>query len=125
MEWMERLLADPALPQAFLTWLIFINSLAVFFFFSHFAARAVLAVWLANLSLIGLAFAGGVPALSHVLLWTPLLLWLIWRNPEFALRSPLGLWLVAVFASNLVGLAAGYAVLFGGHREGPAMLAGF
>jgi len=123
MEWMERLLADPTLPRAFLIWLIFVNSLAVFFVFRHFAARAVLAVWLANLVLVGLILGEDEAGLSHVLLWTPLLVWLVWRNPDFAVRSPLGVWLMTAFASNLVGLASGFATLLSG---GPpaAMLAG-
>lgn len=124
MEWVERLIADPALPRALLGWLILVNSLAVFFFFRHFAARAVLAVWLANLALVAAALGSGMVALSLVLCWTPLLAWLVWRNPQFRLASPLGLWLVAVFASNLVGLTAAYAVLLAGHGNGVAMLAG-
>lgn len=124
MEWMERLVADPALPRAFLGWLIFVNSLAVFFFFRHFAARAVLAVWLANLALVAAALGSGMVALSHALFWTPLLAWLVWRNPQFRPTSPLGLWLVAVFASNLVGLTAAWAVLLAGHGNGVATLAG-
>lgn len=124
MEWMERLIADPALPRALLGWLILVNSLAVFFFFRHFAARAVLAVWLANLALVAAALGSGMVALSLALCWTPLLAWLVWRNPQFRLASPLGLWLVAVFASNLVGLTAAYAVLLAGHGNGVAMLAG-
>ena len=124
MEWVERLIADPALPRALLGWLILVNSLAVFFFFRHFAARAVLAVWLANLALVAAALGSGMVTLSLVLCWTPLLAWLVWRNPQFRLASPLGLWLVAVFASNLVGLTAAYAVLLAGHGKGVAMLAG-
>tara|TARA_R110000824_G_scaffold397334_2_gene600032 strand:- start:21074 stop:21451 length:378 start_codon:yes stop_codon:yes gene_type:complete len=124
MEWMERLLADPALLRNFLTWLIFVNSLAVFFFFHHFAARALLTAWLANLLLVDTVFSAGAAPLSHVLLWTPLLAWLVWRNPDFAPRSPLGIWLIAVFASNLVGVAIGYAALIGSGGPATAMLAG-
>lgn len=123
MEWMERLLADPALPRAFLIWLIFVNSLAVFFVFRHFAARAVLTVWLANLALVGLIVDEMAAALSHALLWTALLVWLVWRNPDFAARSPLGVWLMTAFASNLVSLATGLATLLSGGAPA-AMLAG-
>lgn len=124
MEWIERLLADPALPRAFLTWLIFVNSLAVFFFFQHFAARALLTVWLANLLLVDLVFGSGSSIWSHMLLWTPLLAWLVWRNPDFTLRSPLGIWLVAVFASDLVGIATGCAALIVSNSPATSMLAG-
>lgn len=123
MEWMERLLADPTLPHTFLTWLIFVNSLAVFFVFRHFAARAMLGVWLINLVLVDLILGEAAAALSHVLLWTPLLVWLAWRNPDFAVRSPLGIWLMTAFASNLVGLATGLVTLLSGGAPA-AMLAG-
>lgn len=124
MEWMEHLLTDPALPHAFLGWLILVNSLAVFFFFLHFAARAILAAWLANLLLLDMVRANGVTSLSHMLLWTPLLAWLVWRNPAFDLRSPLGLWLVVVFASDLVAISVGYVSFFQEKTSGTPILAG-
>ena len=79
-------------------------------------ARAVLAVWLANVGLTLALFEvfgfTRVLGLAYLALWTPLLFWLVRRNAADGLREPRDVWLVTMFASNLAALFAGYLLFF-------------
>jgi hypothetical protein len=103
MEGMASAVQEAASPGLWALWLIALNSVSVFFALRHREAGFVLAAWLASLALLA-AVHGLEPALVHLAVWPPLLVWLVWRNPVDNVRAPYGAWLVALFASNLVAL---------------------
>lgn len=106
MEIVEAVSAAPDALRGFVYWLILINTASVFFVFHRAEARPVLAVWAALVLLgMGLAERGMAPcfiAAASAAFWTPLLVWLVWRNPVEDVREPWGTYLVLLFASNLI-----------------------
>ncbi|MBO6635620.1 hypothetical protein [Parvibaculum sp.] len=116
MTLIEHISQAPDALRGPIYWLIFINTASVFFVFGRMEARAVLAVWLANvgLTLALFEFFGFTQALglAYLALWTPLLFWLIHRNAAEGLREPRDIWLATMFASNLAALFVGYLILF-------------
>ncbi len=98
-----------------LNWLIINNTASVFFVFGRLEGRTVLAVWLANVALTLALFEfygfSRILGLGYLALWTPLLAWLVRRNAADGLREPRDIWLVTMFASNLVALFYGYLTL--------------
>lgn len=97
-------------------WLAFINSAAILFVFTRKEAGWILAVWLASIPLLALLYAqfgfSRLLGLVHLSLWTPLLIWLVWRNPVDDMREPWGFYLVLLFTSNLVALGLHAASLY-------------
>ncbi len=54
------------------------------------------------IALAGREVPSGLIAAGAAAFWTPLLFWLVRRNPVDGIREPWGLYLVILFASNLV-----------------------
>ena len=106
----EGLLAQPLWLQIWVLWLVVVNS-ASLAFLGHKAGRIVLGAWLVNIVLMtGLAELNGynrLLGLSHVLAWTPLLVYL-WRRHllqgELAGASLFDRWARVLFATNLASL---------------------
>ena len=104
----EAISGAPDALRGFLYWLIFINTASVFFVSHRVEARWALAVWVA-LVLLSMGFAERetaphLVAAATAALWTPLLVWLVWRNPIEDVREPWGTYLGLLFASNLVAV---------------------
>lgn len=112
----EAISGAPDALRGAVYWLIFINTASVFFVFHRVEARSVLAVWVALALLsMGLAereIAPRLVAAATAALWTPLLVWLIWRNPVEDVREPWGTYLVLLFTSNLVATCLSAANLW-------------
>lgn len=106
----------PDALRGWIYWLAFINSAALLFVFTRTEARWIFAAWLAGLPLLALVFElsgfTALLALVHLSIWTPLLCWLVWRNPVDGMREPWSFYLVLLFTSNLVALALGAASLY-------------
>lgn len=101
------ILAEPTHLLLWISWLIAVNSAAVFFL-SRIEARWVLGAWVLNaLLMTALAELNGynrLLGLSHVLLWTPLLVCLWRRRERYAGGTPAERWIRIVFVTNLVSL---------------------
>lgn len=92
---MARLMAEPWWLQAWVGWMMLVNT-ASLFFLRHREARWVLAVWVGNvITMMALYEAVGyvrLLGLSHVLWWTPLLVYLVAVRERFAGNGVFGLW---------------------------------
>ena len=91
---------------------MFAVNLAGALFWHRIPARWVLAAMAANmlsmLVLLRLYGAGHHISLPHVVSWTPLLAYLSFARREWAGRSPFGIWMACLFATNAVSLVLDY-----------------
>ncbi|HAC59146.1 MAG: hypothetical protein CMI62_04445 [Parvibaculum sp.] len=103
---LETISGVPDAARGLVYWLVLFNSLSICFIFHRTEARAILGIWLAvmalTIALAGLEVPSGLIAAGAAAFWTPLLFWLVRRNPVDGIREPWGLYLVILFASNLV-----------------------
>ncbi len=111
---LEGLFAGPAWLQIWVAWLIVANSAAVLFLREK-PARWVLAAWLANLvvmtALAELSGFNRLLGLSHVLVWTPLLIYLYRlgrRGDGFSGASRYERWIRTLFVTDLLSLVVDY-----------------
>lgn len=106
----ESILDQPLVIQLWIGWLILINT-ASLGFLRHLEGRATLIAWVGNLVTMTALFSvfGYVRllGLSHVLWWSPLLVYL-WRRRPWPRRGAIAVWLAALFLSDLVSLAIDY-----------------
>lgn len=102
------ILAEPSHLLLWVLWLIVVNSAALFFL-GRVEARAVLAAWVANAAfMIALAELNGYNrflGLSHVVIWTPLLVYLWRRRRRFSSAATDDRWLRILFVTNALSLA--------------------
>ncbi len=107
----EGIFSQAAWLQIWVVWLMLVNSASVFFVRRR-EARWVLGAWLVNALLMTvLAEVNGfnrLLGLSHVLVWTPLLVYLALRWSGFSGASLYDKWLRVLFASNLLSLIVDY-----------------
>ena len=105
------ILAEPGYLLVWVLWLMVVNSAAVFFL-QRVEARVILGVWLVNAVLMTvLAELNGYNrflGLSHVVTWTPLLIYLWGRRRETAGEALVERWIRVLFVTNLVSLVVDY-----------------
>lgn len=108
---MSLIAQEPLWLKSWVFWMIFINSIAVFFAFTRNEAHWVLTAWLANLVTMPMLFdsVGYVRllGLSHIIFWTPLVIYLWLRRREFS-NTWTGHYLWVVMATNGASLVIDY-----------------
>jgi hypothetical protein len=76
------------------------------------AARWVLAAWIGNVVFMSILYElngyNRLLGLSHVIFWTPLVLWLFRRRAALREPRPFGVWVVLLVATNSVSLVIDY-----------------
>lgn len=106
---LDQVLQQPWWLQAWIFWLVVVNTAAVVFW-RRIEARWVLLAWTLNLPLITLLYERfgytRILGLSHILCWTPLLVYL-WRRRPWP-GGAYGKWLATLFVTNLASLAIDY-----------------
>lgn len=105
---MQDIFAQPLWLVAWVSWLMLVNT-ASLLFLKHAPARWVLLAWIGNgLTMTALHVEFGhtrILGLSHLLWWTPLLIYL-WRSPRRrALQGAARLWAGALMLSIGLSLA--------------------
>ena len=108
---MVRIFEQPVGIQIWLTWLMALNT-AAFFFWGRPEGKVTALVWLANgTTMMAMYWIFGytrILGLSHIIWWTPLLIWLI---PRFLQQRPTGIfgvWLGLVIVSDFASLVFDY-----------------
>jgi len=109
---MDQVLTEPLWLVVWVFTLMVFNT-ASLFFVKRVEARWVLLAWIINLPVINYIYEtmGYVRllGLSHVLVWTPLLIYLWLRRKQWMPPKTLTeKWLVAVFTVNLISLVIDY-----------------
>lgn len=108
---MHNILGQPAWLVAWVGWLMVVNTLSVVFV-KHVAARWVLAAWIGNaltMTLLHIEFGfTRILGLSHVIWWTPLLIYL-WRTGAWRpLTGAARYWVLALLLTNAASLVIDY-----------------
>lgn len=104
-------MAEPLWLKAWVGWMMIMNS-ACLIFLKNREARWVLAAWIANIIFMTiLAEQIGyvrLLGLSHVIFWTPLMVYLLLRRSTFDLSALYGRWLAILIATNCISLIIDY-----------------
>jgi hypothetical protein len=108
-------LAAQSLPmKVWLAWMFAINFSSVLFL-RHIPARWVLAATAANVMstqlLLRLYGTGHHLSLPHVVFWTPLLIYIFSQRNSLLAWSPLGVWCIALFLTDMTSLVLDYAAV--------------
>ncbi len=111
MALMSRIFEEPAWLVAWVTVLMVMNTLSVTFL-ARVEARWTLAAWLVNIPIMGFLFDTygyqRILGLSHILVWTPLLIYLWLRRSLWNLSRLSGKWIAGLFAVDLTSLVIDY-----------------
>lgn len=110
---MQDIAAEPVWLQAWIYWLIAINTASILFVIQRAEARWILAAWLAVVLAIMPAFYETfgytrILGVAHIVVWAPLLVYLWDRRERFDTATWAGRYLWVLFATNLVSLAIDY-----------------
>ncbi len=108
---MWRILELPIGWRLWIFWLMAINTLA-FAFLAQREGRITAVVWVGNVAtMMSMYWLFGyvrLLGLSHVIWWTPLLIWLIPKSLREKPQGRFALWLKLLIISNLASLAIDY-----------------
>ena len=100
---------EPIWLQAWIYWMVVVNT-ASFLFLKQIEARWVLAAWIGNLIFMILLYENvgyvRLLGLSHVIFWTPLLVYLFRRRDK--LSGATGVWLRILMATLALSLVVDY-----------------
>ncbi len=113
----EALMSQPAPLRVWLIWLGAMNLIVPLAFIRNVEARVIVAAFVANAVFMNLLFDrmgyGPHLGLSHVIFWTPLLLWLTTRLESIAARSRAFLtYAFALIVTNGISLGIDYVDVF-------------
>lgn len=100
---------------AWVIWLVFVNVVSAVFAIRHWEARWVLVAFVVNVPLMNLLYDSfgfvRILGLSHIIVWTPLLVFLVLRRSRFNPRTPFGAWIGVLVLTNGVSLLVDYVDL--------------
>jgi hypothetical protein len=109
---MGHIMNQTPLLVVWVTWLMIVNTASVLFLRRHVEARWVLGAWVVNFGLMSALFAAfgftRILGLAHVLVWTPLLVYLWRRSPGARGGSLFAAWIVTLFVSNAISVIIDY-----------------
>lgn len=108
---MVRIFEQPLGWKLWLIWLMSLNT-AAFFFWSRLEGKVTALVWLANgTTMMAMYWIFGytrILGLSHIIWWTPLLIWLLPRVRAQGFQGAFGVWLGLVLISDFASLVIDY-----------------
>jgi hypothetical protein len=107
----DHILQEPLWLRLWVFWMIGVNTLSLVFL-RHIEARWVLGAWLGNLVLMSVLFElngyNRLLGLSHVVWWTPLLIYLFRRRDQLPAVGAYTTWVKVLFLTNGVSLIVDY-----------------
>lgn len=113
MTFNQHLLSQSHLVVGWVAWLVIMNLGAVIFVWRRVEARWVLAAMLANMPFMNMLFYyfgyTRILGLSHIIFWTPLLVYLWRRRKTIRLKTPFGIYIHALFISDFISLVIDYS----------------
>ena len=107
---MLKIMAEPLWLQAWVYWMMIINT-AAFFFLKTTEGKAVVIAWVGNVITMSILYemVGYVRllGLSHVIWWTPLVIFLFMRRDRFP-QGAVATWLWILLLTNSASLVIDY-----------------
>ncbi|MDX1496925.1 MAG: hypothetical protein R3352_05165 [Salinisphaeraceae bacterium] len=107
---MVKIMAEPLWLQAWVYWMMIINTAAVFFL-KHPQAKFVLGAWVGNVITMTILFEAvgyvRLLGLSHVIWWTPLVIYLFMGRNQFP-PGKVATWLWVLLITNSASLVIDY-----------------
>lgn len=108
---MNGMMTYPVWLLAWIGWMMMVNTASIGFL-KNTEARFILGVWIPNgIGMTILAEVTGFTrllGLSHVMWWTPLVIYLFLKRKDFDLSTIYGKWLVVVLTTNCLSLVVDY-----------------
>lgn len=108
---LPHILAEPLYLQVWVFWLVVINT-ACIFFLREVEARWVLVAWVGNIIFMTALFElngyNRLLGLSHIVWWTPLVIYLHRRRRGISGDSLFEGWVRTLFVTNLISLVIDY-----------------
>ena len=108
---MEKIMEEPMWLQAWVFWMMIVNTASILFV-KHMAARVTLGCWLGNIVFMSilLEYTGytRLLGLSHVVFWTPLIAYLIWTWANIKDNGLYTRWVQVLIATNTISLVIDY-----------------
>lgn len=108
---MGKIMEEPLWLQAWVFWMTIINTASIAFV-RHAGGRVALGAWIGNLIFMTLLFetAGYVRllGLSHVIFWTPLVIYLFVSRANIANQGIYSYWALILGITNSVSLVIDY-----------------
>jgi hypothetical protein len=103
----EQIAREPFWLQAWIGWLILVNTASVFFL-RRAEGRSTLLAWIASVLTMGWLFESfgytRILGLAHLIWWTPLVIWLFRRRAGFG-EGAFGGWARWLLLTNSASLA--------------------
>lgn len=111
MSFMGHILQQPLSIPLWVGWMVVVNT-ACLAFLRHPVGRWVLIAWVGNMITMQTLFAlngyNRLLGLSHVLWWTPLLIYLVRQRPRLAAGSAVSRWVGILTATIALSLVLDY-----------------
>jgi len=108
---LDHILQEPVWLQVWVFWMMGINTLSLLFV-RHAEGRWVLAAWVVNVVFMSVLFQlngyNRLLGLSHVLFWTPLVIYLFRRWRALFGRGLFSVWIVTLLLTNSLSLVVDY-----------------
>ena len=108
----EGILSMPIGWMLWVMWMMALNTASMFFCLKNMEARFVLAAWIPNGIFMTLLaeYAGytRILGLSHMIFWTPLVIYLFTRRKNFEWATIYGKWLYILLVTNVASLVIDY-----------------
>ena len=107
----DGILQQPLWLQIWIGWMMLVNTAAIAFV-AHREARIALGAWIGNgITMMALAEMAGftrILGLSHVLWWTPLVIYLWLQRDRFDAKGAFTKWIYILLVTNVVSLLVDY-----------------
>ncbi len=111
MGMMADIMTEPLWLQAWVGWMMLINTASIFFL-SYREPRVVLGIWIGNIITMTAMYEyfgyTRILGLSHVIWWTPLVIFLVLRLPQIERGKRVRTWILVLIATNVVSLVVDY-----------------
>lgn len=111
MGMMADIMTEPLWLQAWVGWMVVINSASVFFL-RHLEPRVVLGMWIGNMITMAAMYEyfayTRILGLSHVIWWTPLVIFLMLRLPRIEKGKRVRTWILILLVTNCASLIIDY-----------------
>jgi hypothetical protein len=113
MTFNQHLLSQSPLVVGWVAWLVILNLGAVVFVWNRVEARWVLAAMIVNMPFMNMLFYyfgyTRILGLSHIIFWTPVLVYLWRRRKDIQIKTPFGIYIRVLFISNFISLVIDYS----------------